>query len=126
MVLARDGGRAREAPIPRHRLHRDRPRHREDRHGQRPRHRALGKPVERVRRKHNLQRKRLGKEELQGSQEETEADRRQGSRFRRHENHVITKRSSRLPKAPDAVSLWINYNLQTYLPRSRRFHCNWH
>jgi putative transposase len=50
-----------------------------------------GKPVERVRRKHNLQRKRLGKRNTRGAKKKAKRVAGKEARFRRHENHVISK-----------------------------------
>ena len=51
-----------------------------------------GKDVERVRRKHNLQRKRLGRRNTKGSRKKIRRMRNKEARFRRHENHCISKR----------------------------------
>jgi IS605 OrfB family transposase len=50
-----------------------------------------GKPVERVRRKHNLQRKRLGKRNTKGAKKKLKRISGKEARFRKHENHVISK-----------------------------------
>jgi putative transposase len=50
-----------------------------------------GKPVERVRRKHNLQRKRLQKQGTKGAKKKLKRVSRKEARFRKHENHVISK-----------------------------------
>lgn len=50
-----------------------------------------GKPVERVRRKHNLQRKRLQKKGTKGAKKKLQRVSRKEARFRKHENHVISK-----------------------------------
>jgi IS605 OrfB family transposase len=50
-----------------------------------------GKPVERVRRKHNLQRKRLGKRNTKGAKKKLKRVAGKEARFRKHENHVISK-----------------------------------
>ncbi len=51
-----------------------------------------GKDVERVRRKHNLQRKRLGRRNTKGAKKKIRRMRDKEARFRRHENHCISKR----------------------------------
>jgi putative transposase len=50
-----------------------------------------GKDVERVRRKHNLQRKRLQRKNTKGSKKKIRRMRDKEARFRRHQNHVISK-----------------------------------
>ncbi|SIO30552.1 transposase, IS605 OrfB family, central region [Singulisphaera sp. GP187] len=50
-----------------------------------------GKPAERVRRKHNLQRKRLQKKGTKGAKKKLQRVSRKEARFKRHENHVISK-----------------------------------
>lgn len=50
-----------------------------------------GKPAERNRRKHNLQRKRLGKKNSKGAKKKLKRIAGKQSRFRRHENHCISK-----------------------------------
>jgi putative transposase len=50
-----------------------------------------GKPVEVVRRKHNFQRKRLGKRNTQGAKKKLKRIAGQEARFRKHQNHVISK-----------------------------------
>jgi putative transposase len=50
-----------------------------------------GKAVEDVRRKHNLQRKRLGKRNTKGAKKKLKRIAAKESRFRRHENHCISK-----------------------------------
>jgi putative transposase len=50
-----------------------------------------GKAVEDVRRKHNLQRKRLQKRETRGAKKKLKRVSSKEARFRRHENHVISK-----------------------------------
>lgn len=50
-----------------------------------------GKPVERVRRKHNLQRKRLGKCNTKGAKKKLKRIGGKEARFRKHENHCISK-----------------------------------
>jgi putative transposase len=50
-----------------------------------------GKPVDRVRRKHNLQRKRLGKRNTRGAKKKLKRIAGKEARFRRHENHGISK-----------------------------------
>ncbi len=51
-----------------------------------------GKDVERVRRKHNLQRKRLQRKGTKDARRKIKRMRDKEARFRRHENHVISKR----------------------------------
>jgi putative transposase len=50
-----------------------------------------GKPVDDVRRKHNLQRKRLGKRNTRGAKKKMKRVAGKEARFRRHENHCISK-----------------------------------
>lgn len=50
-----------------------------------------GKPVEAVRRKHNLQRKRLGKRNTKGAEKKLKRIAGKEARFRRHENHCVSK-----------------------------------
>jgi IS605 OrfB family transposase len=50
-----------------------------------------GKPVERVRKKHNLQRKRLQRKGTRGAQKKLRRMAGKEARFRRHQNHVISK-----------------------------------
>jgi IS605 OrfB family transposase len=50
-----------------------------------------GKPVEAVRRKHNLQRKRLGHRNTRGAKKKLKRVAGKEARFRRHENHIISK-----------------------------------
>jgi IS605 OrfB family transposase len=50
-----------------------------------------GKPVERIRRKHNLQRKRLQKKATKGARKKIKRVGQKEARFRRHQNHVISK-----------------------------------
>ena len=50
-----------------------------------------GKAVESVRRKHNLQRKRLGKRNTKGAKKKLKRVSGKEARFRKHENHVISK-----------------------------------
>ena len=79
--------------------------HRQHRHGQRRQQPTRESPSSDVRRKHNLQRKRLGQAEHKGGEEETEADRRQGSPVPQASRTTSSaRRSSRLPKTPDAGS----------------------
>jgi len=54
--------------------------------------RYSGKAVERCRRKHNLQRKRLQRRNTKGAKKKLKRVAGKESRFRRHENHVISKR----------------------------------
>jgi putative transposase len=50
-----------------------------------------GKPVEAIRRKHNLQRKRLGKRNTKGAKKKLKRIAGNEARFRKHTNHVISK-----------------------------------
>jgi IS605 OrfB family transposase len=50
-----------------------------------------GKPVEKVRRKHNLQRKRLGRKNSKGAKKKLKRVAGKEARFRKHENHCISK-----------------------------------
>jgi len=50
-----------------------------------------GKPVEKVRRKHNLQRKRLQRKGTRGAKKKLRRLSGKEARFRRHENHCISK-----------------------------------
>jgi putative transposase len=50
-----------------------------------------GKPVDDVRRKHNLQRKRLGKRNTKGAKKKLKRIAGKEARFRKHENHCISK-----------------------------------
>ena len=50
-----------------------------------------GKPVDRVRRKHNLQRTRLGHRNTKGAKKKLKRIAGKEARFRRHENHGISK-----------------------------------
>jgi len=50
-----------------------------------------GKPVESVRRKHNLQRKRLQRKRTTGAKKKLQQIAGKEARFRRHENHCISK-----------------------------------
>jgi putative transposase len=50
-----------------------------------------GKAVEAVRRKHNLQRKRLGRRNTKGAKKKLKRIAGKEARFRKHENHVISK-----------------------------------
>jgi putative transposase len=51
-----------------------------------------GKPVEKVRRKHNLQRGRLQRKNTKGSKKKIRRIGNKEARFRRHENHCISKK----------------------------------
>jgi IS605 OrfB family transposase len=51
-----------------------------------------GADVDKVRKKHNLQRKRLGKKNTKGSKKKIRRMRDKEARFRRHQNHVISKK----------------------------------
>jgi len=53
--------------------------------------RHSGKPVDDIRRKHNLQRKRLGHRNTRGAKKKLKRIAGKEARFRRHENHVISK-----------------------------------
>ncbi len=53
--------------------------------------RHSGQDVERVRRKHNLQRKRLQRRNTQGAKKKIRRMKDKEARFRRHQNHVISK-----------------------------------
>ena len=50
-----------------------------------------GADVERIRKKHNLQRKRLGRRNTKGAKKKIRRMRDKEARFRRHQNHVISK-----------------------------------
>ena len=50
-----------------------------------------GKPVERIRRKHNLQRKRLQRKGTKGAKKKLRRIAGKEARFRRHQNHCISK-----------------------------------
>jgi IS605 OrfB family transposase len=50
-----------------------------------------GQPVERVRRKHDLQRKRLQRKGTKGARKKLRRVAGKGARFRKHENHCISK-----------------------------------
>lgn len=50
-----------------------------------------GKPIEKVRRKHNLQRKRLNKRSTKGAKKKLKRIAGKEARFKCHENHVISK-----------------------------------
>jgi putative transposase len=51
-----------------------------------------GDPVDKVRRKHNLQRKRLQRKGTKGAKKKLKRDAEKESRFRKHENHCISKK----------------------------------
>jgi putative transposase len=51
-----------------------------------------GKPVEHIRRKHNLQRKRLQRKGTKGARKKLRRLAGKEARFRRHQNHVISKK----------------------------------
>lgn len=53
--------------------------------------RYSGGPVEKVRKKHNLQRKRLQRKGTKGAKKKLRRASQKEARFRRHENHVISK-----------------------------------
>jgi putative transposase len=50
-----------------------------------------GKPIDQVRRKHNLQRKRLGRKNSKGAKKKLKRVAGKEARFRKHQNHVISK-----------------------------------
>jgi putative transposase len=50
-----------------------------------------GKPVDDMRRKHNFQRKRLGKRNTKGAKKKAKRVAGKEARFRKHQNHVISK-----------------------------------
>ena len=50
-----------------------------------------GKPTEKVRRKHNLQRKRLGRRNTKGAKKKLKRIAGKEARFRKHQNHCIAK-----------------------------------
>ncbi len=50
-----------------------------------------GKPVEKVRRKHNLQRKRLQRRNTKGAKKKLKRVSKKEARFRKHQNHCISK-----------------------------------
>ena len=60
-----------------------------------------GADVERIRRKHNLQRKRLGRKNTKGARKKIRRIRDKEARFRRHQNHVISKAIVRDAKRTD-------------------------
>ena len=51
-----------------------------------------GEPVEKIRRKHNLQRKRLQRKGTKGAKKKLKRIAGKEARFRKHENHCITKK----------------------------------
>jgi putative transposase len=51
-----------------------------------------GKPVEGIRREHNLRRRRLQRKGTKGAKKELRRVSREGARFRRHEDHCISER----------------------------------
>jgi IS605 OrfB family transposase len=53
--------------------------------------RHSGEAVEKVRRKHNLQRKRLQRKGTKGAKKKLKRIARKEARFRKHENHVVSK-----------------------------------
>ena len=55
--------------------------------------RQTGKPVEDVRRKHNLQRKRLQRLGTKGAKKKLRRTSKKEARFRKHENHCISKKN---------------------------------
>jgi IS605 OrfB family transposase len=60
-----------------------------------------GEAVEKVRRKHNLQRKRLQRRNTKGAKKKLRRVAGKEARFRRHENHVIAKRVVESAKGTD-------------------------
>jgi IS605 OrfB family transposase len=60
-----------------------------------------GADVEKIRKKHNLQRKRLGRRNTKGSRKKIRRMRDKEARFRRHQNHVISKRIMEAAKRTD-------------------------
>jgi putative transposase len=54
-------------------------------------HQHSGQPIDDVRRKHNLQRKRLGRRNTKGSKKKAKRVAGKEARFRKHVNHVISK-----------------------------------
>jgi putative transposase len=63
--------------------------------------RHSGKVVEEVRRKHNLQRKRLGKRNTKGAKKKLKRIAGKEARFRKHQNHVISKALVEIAKDTD-------------------------
>ena len=63
-----------------------------------------GKPVEKVRRKHNLQRKRLQRKGTKGAKKKLGRLAGKEARFRAMRTTASARRSSRPPKTPDAAS----------------------
>jgi len=51
-----------------------------------------GEPVDKVRRKHNLQRKRLQRKGTKGAKKKLKRDAKKEARFRKHQNHCIAKK----------------------------------
>ena len=64
---------------------------RQDRHHERYAEGHCGQPVERIRRKHNIQRKRLQRKRTRGAKKKLVRVSGKEARFRRHENHCISK-----------------------------------
>jgi IS605 OrfB family transposase len=60
-----------------------------------------GKPVDDVRRKHNLQRKRLQRKGTKGAKKKLQRVAKKEARFRKHENHVISKQIVESAKGTD-------------------------
>jgi putative transposase len=60
-----------------------------------------GKAVEAIRRKHNLQRKRLGKRNTKGAKKKLKRIAGKEARFRKHENHCVSKAIVALAKDTD-------------------------
>jgi putative transposase len=63
--------------------------------------RHSGKDVERIRKKHNLQRRRLQRKNTKGSKKKIRRMRDKEARFRRHRNHCISKRLVETAKRTD-------------------------
>jgi predicted transposase len=83
-----------------------------------------GKPVDDVRRKHNLQRKRLGKRNTKGAKKKSKRVAGKEARFRRHQNHVISKaivRHFTQRRIPETLRRFSNNESgSTSLPESER------
>jgi putative transposase len=60
-----------------------------------------GKPIDDMRRKHNFQRKRLGKRNTKGAKKKAKRVAGKEARFRKHQNHVISKAIVGLAKDTD-------------------------
>lgn len=101
--------------------------------------RFCGKPVERIRRKHNLQRKRLQRRNTKGAKKKLKRVSGKEAKFRRHVNHVISKFfvetakrtgraialedlegirervTARWSEAKNRLSSWAFYQLRTFI-----------